>query len=97
MDINAVTTQVTALVTSTSVTVAPVIGAKARTALTIDECKDVMNTLGNCYSCNKPGNVKRNCPDPGQLSGQGPDKAETRDISGRSCLLDQCLTPRCSR
>ena len=25
------------------------------------ECEDTLNHLGNCYGCNKPGHLKRNC------------------------------------
>ena len=45
----------------------PVLVAQVRAELTIDDCKDVVNALGNYYSCNKPGHVKRNCPAPGHF------------------------------
>ena len=27
----------------------------------VDEYEDTLNQLGNCYSCNKPGHLKRDC------------------------------------
>ena len=43
---------------------APVIYATANPAPTWPtifdkDCEDTLNTLGNCYACNKPGHVKR--------------------------------------
>ena len=32
-----------------------------RTALVIADCEDTLNVLGNCYSCNKPEHMKRDC------------------------------------
>ena len=30
--------------------------------VTLDcKCEDTLNHLGNCYKCNKPGHLKRNC------------------------------------
>ena len=28
-----------------------------------DECKGKLNHLGNCYGCNKPGHLMRDCPE----------------------------------
>ena len=30
-------------------------------ALVIADCEDILNALSNCYTCNKPRHVKRDC------------------------------------
>ena len=32
-----------------------------RTVTLATECEDTLNHLGNCYGCNKPGHLKRDC------------------------------------
>ena len=49
---------VTALVMSALVIYAATSKAPTLTVLVIDDCKDSLNTLGNCYVCNKPRHVK---------------------------------------
>ena len=57
---------VTAPVMSTPVIYAAVNQAPTRTALVIVDCEDALNALGNCYARNKPGYVKRDCPEQAQ-------------------------------
>ena len=32
-----------------------------RSAIFFTDCEDTLNALGNCYACNKPWHVKRDC------------------------------------
>ena len=61
-------TTVTAPVMSAIVINAAASQAPTWTALVIEDCKDTLNALGNCQACNKPGHVKRDCPN--QTQGQ---------------------------
>ena len=54
-------TAVTAPVMSTLVIHAAVNQAPTWTALVIVDCEDTLNALGNCYTCNKPRHVRRDC------------------------------------
>ena len=50
------------------VNTAPVIYAAVNqtptwTALVIVDCEDTLNVQGNYYACNKPGHLKRGCPE----------------------------------
>ena len=70
MEINAVTNPVQ---------YAPVIYAATNPTLTgtptlVTECEVTLNPLGNCYGCNKPGHVKKDCPEKNQTQ-----------ICGREC------------
>ena len=35
--------------------------AQAQITIFDKDCEDTLNALGNCYACNKPGHVKRDC------------------------------------
>ena len=35
--------------------------AQGNQIIRIEECEDKLNHLGNCYGCNKPGHVLRDC------------------------------------
>ena len=57
MEVNAVT----APVGNASVIYARANPAPTRSAIFFMDCEDTLSTLGNCYACNKPGYVKREC------------------------------------
>ena len=57
----------------------------------IDELADKINHLGNCYGCNKPGHVLRDCADkngsrytPRNNYNKGP-RRDSRDIKCYNC------------
>ena len=52
---------VTAPVMSSLVIHAAASQAPTPTALVILDCEDTLNALGNCYACNKPRHMKRDC------------------------------------
>ena len=35
--------------------------APTQTVLVIADCEDTLNALGNCYTCNMPRHMKRDC------------------------------------
>ena len=43
----------------------------------VRECEDALNHLGNCYSCNKPGHLKKDCPE------RNNTQAQTRSSNSR--------------
>ena len=57
MDVNTVT----APVMSTPVIYAALNQTPTQTALVIGDCEDTLNALGNCYACNMPRHVKKDC------------------------------------
>ena len=44
--------------------------APTQSAIFFTDCEDTLNTLGNCYACNKPRLVKRDCLEPNPSSDQ---------------------------
>ena len=56
------------------------------------ECEDALNHLGNCYGCNKPGHLKRNCPEGNNTQTQ----ARNSDNRGprKEAICFNCDKPR---
>ena len=75
---------VTAPVMSTPVIYAAVNQAPTRTALVIVDCEDALNAMGNCYARNKPGYVKRDCPEQAQAQ-TSYNRGPKRDFSCYNC------------
>ena len=75
---------VTAQVMSASVIYAAVNQAPTRTALVIADFEDTLNTLGNSYSCNKPGHMKRGFPEQTQAQ-TSYNRGPKRDFSYYNC------------
>ena len=57
MEVNAVTAPVrNALVINATTNPAP-----TQVPIFYTDCEDILNAMGNCYECNKPGQVRRDC------------------------------------
>ena len=93
MQINAVTAPVmSALVLYAAASQAP-----TGTALIIEDC-EALNALGNCYACNKPGHMKRDCFNQTQArtSYNGGQKIEVNcyNCNKRGHMARDCRLPK---
>ena len=92
---------VTALVMSALVIYAAASQAPTLTALVIADCEDILNALGNCYTCNKLGHVKRDCLEQTQAQ-KSYNRGPKREFSCYNCdksgyLSQDCRLPRKNR
>ena len=53
--------------------------------IVIDELADKINHLGNCYGCNKPGHVLKDCADKGYTIRNNYNKGPRRDSRDITC------------
>ena len=52
------------------------------------DCEDTLNVLGNCFECNKPGHVRRDCTEKTQTQTQAQssyNRAQRREIIYFNC------------
>ena len=71
------------------------------TVLVIADCEDTLIALGNCYACNKPRNVERDCPEQTQAQ-TSYNRGPKRDFSCYNCnkkwhLARDCRAPKKNR
>ena len=54
----------------------------------VTECEDTLNHLGNCYGCNKPGHVKRDCSEKNRTQTQAQssyNRGQRREVICFNC------------
>ena len=87
MEVNAVTSTGAPVIHS-----APVMqSAQGNQIIRVEECEDKLNHLGNCYGCNKPGHMMRDCTEKKNTNNsfrnnynKGP-RRDSRDITCYNC------------
>ena len=98
MEVNTVTTPVKkALVIYATTKPAPT-GA----LIFVTECEDTHNHLGNCYACNKPGQVKRDCLEKNRTQTQAQsshNRGQRREVICINCnkkghMAQDCRGPK---
>ena len=91
----------TALVMSAPVVYAAASQSPTPAALVIQDCKDTLNSLGNCYACNKPGHVKRDYPNQTQVWTSF-NRGQKREFNCNNCnkhrdMAQDCRLPKKNR
>ena len=81
----------------------PVIYATTNPTLTgtpqfVTECEDTLNYLGNCYGCNKPGHVKRDCLEKNRTQTQAQssyNRGQKREVICFNCEMKGHMAQDC--
>ena len=78
------------------------INAVSQPITLVDECEDTLNHLGNCYGCNKPKHLKRDCKEKNSTQAQARssfNRGQKKEVICFNCdkaghFARQCRVPK---